>query len=50
MITSQEEVESEDEGGVFMDLSNMKESKELEVYTCILYVDYCCPELRTSIY
>lgn len=27
----QEDVESEDEGGVFMDLSNMKETRELEV-------------------
>ena len=28
----QEDIESEDEGGVFMDLSNMKETRNLEVH------------------
>ena len=33
-MSAQEEVESEEEGGVFMDLSNLREARELEVYTC----------------
>ena len=28
----QEDVESEEEGGVFMDLSNMKETRDMEVH------------------
>ena len=41
MIYAQEEVESEDEGGVFMDLSNMRETRELEVHTCTYMTCTC---------
>ena len=35
MVSSQEDVESEEEGGMFMDLSNMKETRDLEVHTIV---------------
>lgn len=41
---TQEDIESEDEGGVFMDLSNMKETRDLEVCTYIttVHVIFSC--------
>ena len=38
IVSMQEEVESEEEGGVFMDLSTMKETRDLEVHVHVLRV------------
>ena len=48
-MSAQEEVESEEEGGVFMDLSNLREARELEVY---MYTHLCVyyTQCHTCIY
>ena len=56
-MSAQEEVESEEEGGVFMDLSNLREARELEVhvhtFVCVCYTQYhtcICIYIKPHIY